>query len=213
MNELLFKPKKFDLPGRLILIPRFWHREYYAALKEEAATTLEILQCEIPIFADFTLIEGFLGYPHILTILEFIENVREKEIFFLGTAGSLNEQIDHPMPLQVTEIYSSAILKHFAAEESFQLKPFAACDFRKAAGVTVDIIQRETLSWLKEQKSKGLDFVEMELFPLRVYLGKPFYAIVVTSDILKETGGEFFLNKKLLKKEFVKAYEQISTSS
>ena len=82
-------------------------------------------------------------------------------------------------------------------------------NLRKAKGVTVDIIQRETPSWLKKQKSLGIEFVEMELFPLRVYLQKPFQAIVVTSDLLKESGIEVFSDKKLLQREFVQAYELI----
>jgi hypothetical protein len=207
--ELLFKPKKIDLPSKLILIPKFWDRNYFEKLKKDALASFEIVQSEFLFFDEYTLVEGFLGYPHILTTLEFINGVKEKEIFFLGTAGSMNEEIAGPMPLEVTRIYPSAIFNDFCDEDFFELKSLSSCDFRKAAGVSVDIIQRETVPWLKEQKSKGIDFVEMEIFPLRVYLEKPFHAVVVTSDLLKEGGIEIFPDKKLLQREFVRAYEFI----
>jgi hypothetical protein len=209
---LLFKPKKFDLPDKLILIPRFWDRDYFEKLKKDALASFEIVQNEFLFFDGYTIIEGFLGYPHIYATLEFINHVRDKEIFFLGTAGSMNEKIAHPMPLQVTKIYPTAIFNDFATEKYFELKSFADCDFKKAVGVSVDMIQRETDDWLKEQKSKGIDFVEMEIFPLRVYLQKSFSAIVIASDILREKGIDVFSDKKLLQREFVRAYEFIVRS-
>lgn len=210
--EILFKPKTIDLPPKLILIPRFWGRDYFEKLKKDALASFEIVQSEFLFFDEYTIVEGFLGYPHILATLEFIKDVREKEVFFLGTAGSMNEDIAHPMPLEVTKIYPTAVFNDFSDQEFFELKSFPSCDFRKAAGVSVDIIQRETAPWLKEQKSKGMDFVEMEIFPLRVYLEKPFHAVVITSDLLKEDGIEIFPGKKLLQEEFVRAYEFIVRS-
>ena len=94
-------------------------------------------------------------------------------------------------------------------EKSFPLKPVNQGNLRKAKGVTVDIIQRETPSWLRTQVNRGIDFVEMELFPLRVYMQKPFQAIVVTTDFLKESGIEVFPDKKRLQEEFVQSYEFI----
>jgi hypothetical protein len=89
------------------------------------------------------------------------------------------------------------------------MKLFESADLRKAKGVTVDIVQRETPSWLQEQVHLGMEFVEMEIFPLRAYMEKPFHAIVVTTDILRESGVEVFPDKKQLKEEFVKSYELI----
>lgn len=204
----LFNPRKFPLPGDLVLIPQFWDRDYYEELKKKARQTYDMLVTQMLLFKDFSLIVGFLGYPHILTTLEFIKDVREKEIYFLGTAGSLNEQIDRPMPLEVDRVYPSPPITQFAKEESFTLKSLESKGLRKASGVTVDIPQRETVSWYKDQVARGIDFVEMELFPLCAYLGKPFYAVVVTSDILREQGIEVFPNKKM-RKEFVTSYEYI----
>jgi hypothetical protein len=209
MEQLLFNPQRIELPAHLILIPQFWDKDYYGKLKKEALGCLDLINSELLIFPEYTVIAGFLGYPHILTLLEFIENVREKEIFFLGTAGSLNERINRPMTLLAAEIYSTEILDHFSDEKSYPLKSINSGGLRKARGVTVDIIQRETPTWLREQVKREIDFVEMELFPLRAYLDKPFTAIVVTTDLLRESGIEVFPDKKLLHQEFVKSYEMI----
>ncbi|MGD2089267.1 MAG: hypothetical protein PVH61_24025 [Candidatus Aminicenantes bacterium] len=209
MEQILFNPDRIDLPGHLVMIPQFWDKDYYETLKKNALGCLNLLHSDLLLFENYTVIVGFLGYPHILTLLEFVKDIREKEVAFLGTAGSLNETINHPMPLQVEEIFSTEILEHFSPEKSLPLKPVNPGNLRKAKGVTVDIIQRETPSWLQKQVSRGIDFVEMELFPLRVYLEKPFRAIVVTTDLLKESGIEVFPDKKRLQEEFVQAYELI----
>jgi hypothetical protein len=208
MDKILFTPKQVDTPPNLILIPFFWDTSYYKQLKEKALATFELFNSEIVFFENYTLLVGFLGYPHLLTNLEFIKDVKVKEVFFLGTAGSMNEEIDKPIPLDVEAIYSTAVLDYFCAEKSFPLKTLNQ-GLRKAKGVTVDIIQRETASWLQEQVQRGMDFVEMEIFPLRAYLGKPFHAVVVTTDLLKPTGIVVFPDKKRLLEEFVKTYELI----
>jgi hypothetical protein len=211
MKETLFNPKKIDLPQHLILIPQFWDKVYYEKLKEEALAFFNLLQSDLVMFENYTLIVGFLGYPSILTLLEFVNQVRDKNIYFLGTAGVLNESITKPIPLNPTRVYPTSILEHFSNDEYLDLKPFEDNAIQEVIGVTVDIIQRETSPWLKEQVSKGIDFVEMELFPLRVYLEKPFYSIVVASDLLKEDGINVFPDKDLLKKEFVKSFEYIKS--
>jgi hypothetical protein len=208
MDKILFTPKQMDIPPNLILIPFFWDTDYYQQLKKKALGTFELFKTEIVFFENYTLLVGFLGYPHLLTNLEFIKDVKEKEVFFLGTAGSMNEEIDKPTPLDVEAIYSTAILDYFCEAKSFPLKTLN-CGLRKAKGVTVDIIQRETSSWLLEQVQRGMEFVEMEIFPLRAYLGKPFHAVVVTTDLLKATGIVVFPDKKRLLEEFTKSYELI----
>lgn len=208
MDKILFTPKQMDIPPNLILIPFFWDKDYYKHLKEKALGNFELFNSEIVFFENHTLLVGFLGYPNLLTHLEFIKDVKAKEVFFLGTAGSMNEEIAEPTPLDVEAIYSTAILDYFCDAKSFPLKTLNH-GLRKAKGVTVDIIQRETSSWLREQVQRGMEFVEMEIFPLRAYLGKPFHAVVVTTDLLKETGIVVFPDKKRLLEEFVKSYELI----
>jgi len=212
MNKILFNPDKMELPPNLLLIPQFWDTGYYEELKKKSWGNFKLLTGEILLFDEYTVVVGFLGYPNILTLLEFIREVKEKEVFFLGTAGSLNPDIREPIALDVEAIYSTEILDYFSSRKQFPLKPFNGGNLRKAKGVTVDIIQRETDTWLKEQVRRGMDFVEMEIFPLRAYLEKPFTAIVVTSDLLTESGIRVFPDKKRLKEEFVRSYELIVNS-
>jgi hypothetical protein len=87
-----------DIPQNLILIPFFWDTAYYRQLKKKAHGTFDLFGGEIVLFDNYTLLVGFLGYPHLLTHLEFIKDVKEKEVFFLGTAGSMNEEIAEPPP-------------------------------------------------------------------------------------------------------------------
>lgn len=209
MRNGLFNPHRIELPHHLILVPRFWDKPYYERLKQQANDCIDFLHSDLLLFDNHSLLVGFLGYPHILTILEFIRDIREKEIYFLGTAGSLNHAIDHPLPLLVEKINSSALLDHLGPPLSFSLKTLHFKGMKRARGVTVDIIQRETPEWLKEQVERGMDFVEMELFPLRIYLEKAFTAIVIASDLVKETGIEVFPDKKQLRQEFVTAFEFI----
>ncbi len=34
-------------------------------------------------------ISGFLGYPHLFTLLALVAGLEEKEVYFLGSAGAL----------------------------------------------------------------------------------------------------------------------------
>lgn len=210
MIKQLFTPKQFDLPAHLILVPQFWAKDYFIELQNHANTSIDLIQSQWLLFENYTLITGFLGYPHILTILEFIKDIRQKEIYFLGTAGSLDERFNQPLPLWCQEIHSTQILDHFAPHTSYSMKTPENTPIPKVKGVTTDIIQRETDQWLREQIHKGISFVEMEIFPLRVYLEKPFHALVVTSDLLRESGIDVFKDKKALQRQFVNSYRLIT---
>lgn len=212
MDRILFNPDRIELPLNLLLIPQFWDTGYYEQLKKKSVGYFKLLTGYVLLFDNYTVVVGFLGYPNILTLLEFIKDVKKKEIFFLGTAGSLNETIRGPVPLQVKNIHSTALLDYFSPSKSFSMKPFRPGNFRKADGVTVDIIQRETDTWLREQVQRGMDFVEMEIFPLRAYLEKPFTAVVITTDLLRETGIEVFPDRRRFREEFLSAYELIVNS-
>ncbi len=214
MKDGLFNPHRIELPEHLLLIPQFWDKSYYKKLKEKSDGCVDFFHSKLLLFEKYSILTGFLGYPHILTLLEFIRDVRGKEIFFLGTAGSLNPAIDSPIALSVVEINSTEILDHFGPQLSYSLTPFDPPEMavRPVTGVTVDILQRETAPWLKEQVKKGIDIVEMEIFPLRVYLEKSFTAVVVSSDRLTENGIMVFKDKKRLEKEFVKTFEAIINS-
>jgi hypothetical protein len=47
--------------------------------------------------------------------------------------------------------------------------------------------------------------VEMELFPLRVFLGKPFVALVVTTEIVSVLGIRPFADREAVRTEFRRA--------
>lgn len=209
MKDTLFNPNRIDLPPKLVLIPQFWDKPYYEKLKKEAYGCIELIHSDLLIFDGYSVIVNFLGYPHVFTVMEFINDIREKEIFFLGTAGSLNPEINEPEPFVVDEIHATDFLQNFGSSLNYKLKPLPDSGLSKARGVTVDIIQRETVDWLRLQVKKELDFVEMEIYPMRVYLEKPFTAIVVTTDLISEEGIRVFPDKKKLASEFTRSYELI----
>jgi hypothetical protein len=191
------------------MVPYFWDRNLLDELRHGADKTISLLQSDILVFAHFAVVTGFLGYSHILTILEFVEGIDQKEFFFLGTAGSLQPRFDRPMTVNVVEIHASSIFNRFSRSQSLPLKPFAGKNYPEVRGVSVDLIQRETSQWLQRQLSKGLEIVEMELFPLRVYLKHPFSALVVLSDRVTAKGIEVFSQKDQLKREFIHTFTAI----
>lgn len=209
MKQSLFNPNKIECPGPLILNAKFWDSDYFNQLKKSAAYHFPLMGCEIVAFNDFTLVSGFLGYPQIITLLEFIKDFRQKDIYFLGTAGSLTDDISKSCVLSLKEMHASAIFDYFCDKNVLDLEVIDHGEARVGTGVSVDLIQRETVEWLKAQEAKKIDVVEMEIFPLRVFLEKPFPAIVVTTDRVSETGVKQFPDHKHFLKEFVRAYELI----
>ena len=154
-------------------------------------------------------VSGFIGYPHLLTLLQMIDGLAEKEIYFLGSAGVLNSRWREPTVLQIETIHSSSIFKRFSKSSSLALKTFPAGPFPDASGVSVDVIQRETQAWLEAQRRKKIDIVEMELFPLRWFLQKPFHALVVLSDRVEPSAIRPFTDKKKFQREFALAFDYI----
>lgn len=210
MYKQLFDPKRIELNvDNIILIPDFRDKKYYKNLKNKVLKRISLIGNDILIFKNFVLITGFLGYPNLLLTLEFIKNIKQKDIFFLGTGGILKNDKNLSYSLNVTEICSSSIFKLFSKKRCLNLNDFESGNLKKVKGVSIDLIQRETKKWLREQLIEGIEVVDMELFPLRVYLGKPFYAIIVLTDIIKPEGIKSFFNNDLIKKEFVKSYELI----
>ncbi len=210
MYKQLFDPKKIELNvDDIVLIPDFRDKKYYRNLKNKAFKRISLIGNDVLIFENFALITGFLGYPNLLLTLEFIKNIKQKNIFFLGTGGTLKKGIKVPCSLNVVKICSSSILKLFSKKKSLNLNDFVLGNLKKVKGVSVDLIQRETKKWLRKQLIEGIDVVDMELFPLRVYLKKPFYALIVSTDIVTPEGIEPFFDNDLIKKEFVKSYELI----
>jgi len=200
----------FKTKTKLLLIPYFWDRELDKKIKEKASKTHKVYLSEHLIFNNFSIITGFIGYPQILILLSSIENIMDKEIFFIGTAGTLNDSIRIPISVNITEIYSSSIYKFFSKKNKFPLKTIPDHSIKKGSCVSVDIPVRETKRWVKKHKEISIDFVEMELFPIRVFIQKPFTAIVIVTDIVKGDKIIRLMDIKLIKKEFSKSFNLIT---
>ena len=140
----------------------------------------------------------------------WVADLADKEVFFLGSAGALKPRFREPAALQVGEIISSSIFKRFSRAASLPLKKFADRSFPVVRGVSVDVLQRETPAWLAGQRSLKTDVVEMELFPLRCFLGRPFHALVVLSDRMEEKGISPFRDKEKFNSEFNRAFNAIT---
>jgi hypothetical protein len=209
MKPSLFQPRRFQTPGSLVLVPYFAEKPLFASLKKRALKQQEFLHSSLLWFKNMALISGFLGYPHLLTLLELVEDLPGKGIYFLGSAGALNPRWREPTILQVQAIHSSSVFNRFSKKNGLALEAFPTSPFPCANGVSVDIIQRETPSWLAAQRTKKIDFVEMELFPLRWFLRKPFHALVVLSDRVEPTGIRPFADKRKFQSEFTAAFDYI----
>jgi hypothetical protein len=209
MNPSLFQPKQFVTPPSLFLVPYFPTASRLADLQRQALRRHDFLHSTLLWFENMAVISGFIGYSHLLTLLGLVADLPDKDIYFLGSAGAIHPRFSEPTALQVSKIYSSSIFKRFSRKSSFPLKVFLAGSFPSVRGVSVDIIQRETSSWLTEQKLKKIDIVEMELFPLRWFLKKPFHALVVLSDRIEPSGIRPFAEKQKFQSEFERAFNYI----
>jgi hypothetical protein len=212
MTDMLFSPRKMDIPGTLVLIPHFHDRVVFDKLRNRAEKSAKLLGSRLLLFQEYALMTGFLGYPYLLTLLEFISDVKQKRILFLGTAGSLNRKWDPSHILNITRIHAGSIFSGFSSRTDMELIDLGNELFPRASAVSVDIPQRETPSWLALQQGLGIDAVEMELFPLRVYLDHPFVALVVLSDRVTERGIKVFSDQKHFSGQFVSAFEYIEES-
>jgi hypothetical protein len=210
MKPSLFRPRQFATPPALVLVPFFSQNSLFATLQKQARRRQDLLHSSLLWFENMAIISGFIGYPHLLTLLGLIADLADKEVFFLGAAGALKPRFREPAALQVGEIISSSIFKRFSRAASLPLKKFADLSFPVVRGVSVDVLQRETPAWLAEQHALKTDIVEMELFPLRCFLGRPFHALVVLSDRVEEKGISPFREKEKFNSEFNRAFNAIT---
>jgi len=210
MKPSLFHPRQFATPPALVLVPFFSQNSLFATLQKQARRRQDLLHSSLLWFENMAIISGFIGYPHLLTLLGLIADLADKEVFFLGAAGALKPRFREPAALQVGEIRSSSIFKRFSRAASLPLKRFADRSFPVVRGVSVDVLQRETPAWLAEQHALKTDIVEMELFPLRCFLGRPFHALVVLSDRVEKKGISPFREKAKFNSEFSRAFQAIT---
>jgi hypothetical protein len=205
----LFRPRQFAAPLSLVLVPYFSKPALFAELQSRALRRHSFLHSTLLQFPDHMVISGFLGYPHLFTLLALVAGLEEKEVYFLGSAGALAPRFREPAALQVTEVVPSAVFTRFS-RRALALKRFAAPAFPAVRAVSVDIIQRETPAWLAAQRARRAEVVEMELFPLRWFLGRPFRALVVLSDRVEATGIRPFGDKDRFNQEFQRAFQAIT---
>ncbi|MBN2346162.1 MAG: hypothetical protein JXO51_07195 [Candidatus Aminicenantes bacterium] len=206
----LFRPRQFVTPPSLLLVPYFTEPTLYAGLRRDAGRRQSILHSSLLVFERFALLSGFLGYPQLLLLLGMVSGLEDKEVFFLGSAGALSPRFREPIAVQAGEIAPSAVFTRFSPARRLGLKTFAGGDFPVVRGVSVDIIQRETPAWLAAQRRRRADIVEMELFPLRWFLGRPFHALLVLSDRVESTGIRPFAQKEKFSHEFHRAFRAIT---
>jgi len=210
MRPSLFRPRQFTTPPSLVLVPYFSRASILAGQQQQARRRQEVLHSSWLWFGNRALISGFIGYPHLLTLLGLVAGLEEKEIYFLGSAGALQPRFRAPAAVQVGEIRPSSVFKRFSRAAAMPLKTFADASFPVVSGVSVDIIQRENPAWLAGQRARRTDIVEMELFPLRCFLGRPFHALVVLSDRVRAAGIEPFAARDAFDREFQRAYHAIT---
>ncbi len=206
----LFRPRQFATPSSLILVPYFTEAALYAELRQKTARQQSFLHSSLLHFERYAVISGFLGYPHLFTLLGLVADLEEKELYFLGSAGALTSRFDSPAAVQVREILPSSVLTRFSRLQALPMKAFDDRSFPAARGVSVDVIQRETPAWLARQRRRRAEFVEMELFPLRWLLGRPFHALVVLSDRVEPSGIRLFPDREKFNGEFRRAFHAIT---
>lgn len=205
MKGHLFHPPTRSLPSRLLLVPFFVDPSSFSGLLKKARRRSKLLHADLLEFDDFAMIANFMGYPFLLTMLEYVEGIGEKEIFFLGTAGAVGTGAEKPQALHVASVTGSGFLRRFTRKEGLELKRFPLSLLKSARAVSVDIPQRESRSWVRGEIGKRTTVVEMELFPLRVFLGKPFVALVVTTDRVSASGIRPFADRGAVRAEFRRA--------
>ena len=205
MKGHLFHPPTRRLPSRLLLVPFFVDRSSYSDLQKKARRRSKLLHADLLEFDDFAVIANFMGYPFLLTLLEHVEGVGEKEIFFLGTAGAIGTGMMKPQALNVVSVTGSGSLRRLTGKGGLGLKHFPLSFLKSASAVSVDMPQRESRSWVRREIVKRTAVVEMELFPLRVFLGKPFAALVVTTEMVSVSGIRPFADRAAVRAEFRRA--------
>jgi len=203
LDELPFIPYRLPARDRLLLIPFCHHQRHWADTCDKAQSIRSFLGAEIVHFEQCTVLTGFMGYPHMLTLLSGIQDWRNKQLFFLGTAGSLKNEALPDVVTAASVIMTSQLCPAFNAE-ALDMIPITRYPSRSV--ITVDIPHRETLEWQNSTIKLGFDRVEMELYPLRQFYGRPFQALLVGSDHVGESVNAAKISYAALVKKFTEAF-------
>jgi hypothetical protein len=200
MPDTLFCPAQIDLPETIILVP--W---LPAECRPAKATTRRLLHAELLIGQHSCTLTGFLGYPDLLTLLAFIAGLPGKRIYLAGTAGALAPRVMAPAVVQVASIAATPPLRSLSRRSPLEMETIPAAPWPAVKAVSVDLAQRETRPWLAAQRREGRQAVEMELFALRAFLGRPFPALLVFSDAV-EPGGIRPFARSRVRQELARAF-------
>jgi hypothetical protein len=179
LDHIPFFSNRIAIRQRLLLIPFCHHRRAWSSYRDKALRNKRFLGAEILDFERFTIITGFMGYPHLLTLLAGVADWRESDLFWLGTAGVLDD-VSLPDLSTVSSVVMTPELRTAWPGPSLDMLAFPGLPARVV--VTVDVPHRETLDWQNAMRQEGADRVEMELYPLRRVYGRPFTAWLVGSD-------------------------------
>lgn len=192
----------FPLSEHLILVPWFHDQKLLDLFRRSATERRRRLGGEWLDMDSFTLVTGFLGYPALFTHLALLGEPLPPGISFLGTAGSLTPEAAGTRLVQVGRIMGSGPLRSFSRSRVLDLGGRTFRGLESVTGVSVDMVQRETPAWLRRQRARGAQIVEMELFPLRARLQRDITALVVLTDRVTEEGIRPFPDPDALGREF-----------
>ncbi len=201
--------KKIKLPNKLLLVPFFIDQDELSTARKECVKKVKILHSEILIFKDFSVLTGFIGYPAILTLFGFIDKIEEKKITFIGTAGGIGNMFDQPELVSVTSVSADDKLSLIFGEEKITMNNNEGLSDLQADGITVDIAQRETAEWVRQVESRGIAFVEMELYPIASFLGRGFEAYMIITDRVLGYGLDPFPDKRKVRDKFSRILKEI----
>ncbi len=202
----LFSPSSVYVQPHLLLIPRFIDPNLRKQVREQSDSCQRRLGSEWMNGEGMTVISGFMGYPHLLTLLAFVDLARVEKISFLGTAGTLGPE-RCPGLVHVKGVWSSGPLRTFSRRPYLELGGETFPGVETVRGVSVDMIQRETPEWLKRQRHRGAGIVEMELFPLRARIKKPVTALMVLSDRVTQRGIIPFTDRNAMSGAFLRGWQ------
>ena len=205
----LFSPPSVSVQPHLLLIPRFIDPALRKKVRGQSAQCQRRLGSEWVNGEGMTVISGFMGYPHILTLLAFVDLARVEKISFLGTAGTLGPERS-PGLVHIEGVWSSGPLRTFSRRPYLELEGETFPGVETVRGVSVDMIQRETPEWLKRQRQRGARIVEMELFPLRAKIKKPITALMVLSDRITHRGIIPFTDRNAMSEAFLRGWRLLT---
>jgi hypothetical protein len=188
MSNHLFHPRRIDVPPRLLLVPRWLDPALEADVRRCCRVSRPLWGATLFHFPGYAVLSGFFGYPHLLTLLESIAGLQNKEIALLGSAGALDPRLEPPQVVEVARCAGYGPLARFCRRSPLLSAESPVAAGEKVVAVTVDLLQRETPAFLKRAERHGWQVVEMELFPLLAVLERPPSATLVLTDRVTQGG-------------------------